>query len=115
MAGAPAGRSVVVAGWNIGGGSAREETVTAMKCAGVRLVVARSFARLFFRNCINNALPAVACEALPEMKTDDELAADLREGWLECVGQRLAIAKVPDGLLVIIAHGGLMGRPKHGA
>lgn len=108
------GRTVIVAGWSIGGGSAREESVTALKGAGVRLVVARSFARLFFRNCINNGLAAVACEILPELQTDDEVAVDLKAGWLECGGRRLSVAKLPDGLLSIISHGGLMGRLRHG-
>ena len=110
-----AGRPILAAGWNLGGGSAREESVTALRGAGVRLVVARSFARLFFRNCINGGLAAVSCEDLPELRTGDEVAADLGAGWVASGGRRLAVAPLPESLLAILRHGGLMGRLKHGA
>lgn len=103
-----AAHPVLVAGWNIGGGSAREEAVTALLGAGVRLVVARSFARLFFRNCINNGLAAIACEALPDVGTGAAIAADLAEGWVEADGVRLAVAPLPEALLSILHHGGLL-------
>ncbi|MDB5411858.1 MAG: 3-isopropylmalate dehydratase, small subunit [Rubritepida sp.] len=101
---------VLVAGWNLGGGSAREEAVTALQGAGVRLVVARSFSRLFFRNCINNGLAAVACEALPALDTGATLTADLAEGWLDCAGARFAVPALPDSLLEILRHGGLLAQ-----
>ena len=99
---------VLVAGWNIGGGSAREEAVTALLGAGVRLVVARSFARLFFRNCINNGLPAVSCETLPDIASGTTVAADLAQGWLAVDGERRAVAPLPAALLSILHHGGLL-------
>lgn len=105
-----AAHRVLVAGWNLGGGSAREEAVTALQGAGVTLVVARSFGRLFFRNCINNGLPAVACEALPALSTGDTVASDLAEGWLDAGGARLAVPPLPGMLLDILRHGGLLAR-----
>lgn len=105
-----AAHRVLAAGWNLGGGSAREEAVTALQGAGVKLVVARSFARLFFRNCINNGLPAVACEALPALATGDAVAADLAEGWLEASGTRLPVPSLPPMLLDILRQGGLLAR-----
>ncbi|WP_424139950.1 3-isopropylmalate dehydratase small subunit [Roseomonas chloroacetimidivorans] len=101
---------VLVAGWNLGTGSAREEAVTALRGAGVRLVVARSFTRLFFRNCINNGLPALACEALPALETGAAVTADLGAGWLEAAGQRLPMPPLPEALLTILAAGGLLAR-----
>jgi len=103
-----AAHPVLVAGWNIGGGSAREEAVTALLGAGVRLVVARSFARLFFRNCINNGLAAVEAEDLPDLETGALVAADLAEGWLEAGGTRLDVPPLPEALLSILRHGGLL-------
>ena len=80
----------------------------------VRLVVARSFARLFFRNCINGGLPAIECADLPALRTGDAVGADLQEGWLDCGGRRLAVPRLPESLLAILRHGGLMGQLKHG-
>ena len=56
--------SVVVAGKNMGCGSSREQAVMALREAGVRAVIAPSFARIFFRNCINVGLPALECEGV---------------------------------------------------
>lgn len=105
-----AAHRVLVAGWNLGGGSAREEAVTVLQGAGVKLIVARSFGRLFFRNCINNGLPAVACETLPALATGDAVASDLAEGWLEASGARLAVPPLPPMLLDILRQGGLLAR-----
>jgi hypothetical protein len=72
---------VVVGGWNFGCGSSREHAVTAMIGAGVRLVVARSFSRLFFRNAVNNGLAVVTSPELAAAARDgDEVQADLRTG-----------------------------------
>jgi methanogen homoaconitase large subunit len=107
-----AAHPVLVAGDNLGGGSAREEAVTALLGAGVKLVVARGFSRLFFRNCINNGLPAVACPDLPALETGATVTADLAEGWVEVEGQRLSVPPLPPELLAIIASGGLLARPR---
>ncbi len=105
-----AGHAVLVAGENLGGGSAREEAVTALLGAGVRLVVARGFSRLFFRNCINNGLPALACAGLPALDSGTPVTADLAEGWIEAGGARLAVPALPPELLGIIQGGGLLAR-----
>ena len=72
---------VIVAGWNFGCGSSREHAVTAMIGAGVRLVVAKSFSRIFFRNAVNNGLAVVMDAALAGAIADgDAVEADLRAG-----------------------------------
>src|SRR5262245_6640738 len=64
MAGKVARHPVLATGWNFGCGSSREHAVTALLGAGVRLVAGKSFARLFFRNAINNGLPVISCPEL---------------------------------------------------
>lgn len=106
-------RKTLVAGWNIGGGSAREEAATALKGAGMELVVARSFARLFFRNCINNGLAAIACPDLPDIANGMLVQADLRAGRLRCGDTWRDVPALPDSLLDILRHGGLLARLRH--
>ena len=72
---------VIVAGWNFGCGSSREHAVTAMIGAGVRLVVAKSFSRIFFRNAVNNGLAVVMDAAIAGAIADgDAIEADLGSG-----------------------------------
>ncbi|MGQ0548564.1 MAG: LeuD/DmdB family oxidoreductase small subunit [Armatimonadota bacterium] len=68
---------IIVAGVNFGCGSSREAAVLALKQAGVAAVVARSFARIFFRNAINNGFPAVIIDAVAGIRQDDRLRIDL--------------------------------------
>lgn len=68
---------IVVAGVNFGCGSSREAAVLALKQAGVAAVVARSFARIFFRNAINNGFPAVIIAEVAGIRQDDRLRIDL--------------------------------------
>ena len=69
---------IIVAGKNWGCGSSREQAVTCLKEAGVAAIIARSFARIYFRNCINEGLPIVTCDAV------DGYAAELAY-MAECV------------------------------
>jgi len=72
---------VIVAGKNFGCGSSREQAVTCLVAKGVGAVIARSFARIYYRNCINNALPAITCpEAVDALEHGDEVEVDLEEG-----------------------------------
>ncbi len=102
---------VIVGGENFGCGSSREHAPLAIKGAGVSCVIAASFARIFFRNCINVGLPALVCpEAVSQIADGDELAVDLEGGWIEDVpkGGRYRAEPFPDFLRRIIAAGGLM-------
>ena len=72
---------VIVAGDNFGCGSSREHAPLAIKAAGVSLVIANSFARIFYRNSINIGLPILECpEAVKAIKAGDKVKADLAEG-----------------------------------
>jgi len=100
--------SVVAAGWNLGCGSSREHAVTGLLGAGVRLVVAKSFARIFFRNAINNGLAVIESPALVDALAEgDELAVDLTAGEATCRSGTLQFAPLPPFLLGILRQGGL--------
>ena len=71
---------VLVGGTNFGCGSSREQAPLALKHAGVKCIIAESFARIFYRNSINIGLPVIECKGISEaVKTGDEVAVDLEE------------------------------------
>lgn len=72
---------IIVADWNFGCGSSREQAPVALKHAGVSAIVAKSFARIFYRNAINIGLPVIVADV--EAKTGDILKVDLEEGIIE--------------------------------
>jgi len=97
---------IVVAGRNFGCGSSREQAPLALKEAGVAVVVARSFARIFYRNAINIGLPLV--EADVEAKEGDAVEVDLSAGTVK-VGQRSYQGnRMPPFLMEILQDGGLV-------
>ncbi len=102
---------IIVAGKNFGCGSSREHAPISLKHAGVRCVIAKSFARIFFRNAINVGLPVVECPLILE-KTDDgdELLVNLAEGEIVNLTKnlRLQASKLPNFILEIISAGGLV-------
>jgi len=78
---------IIVAGKNWGCGSSREQAVICLKEVGVGAIVARSFARIYFRNCINEGLPIVTCDAVDTTQTGDEIAISrIRGRWYEFHG-----------------------------
>ncbi len=103
---------IVVAGRNFGCGSSREHAPLALKAAGVACVVAKSFARIFFRNAFNMGLPIVECpEAAEEVREGDELEVDLDEGLVRnlTLGRSYKARPVPAFMQELIRDGGLMG------
>jgi 3-isopropylmalate dehydratase small subunit len=75
---------VIVAGENFGCGSSREHAVIALKALGISCIIARSFARIFFRNCINLGLLPVECaEAVEGIEAGDEVHVDTGRGQIE--------------------------------
>ena len=103
--------SVIVAGWNLGCGSSREQAATALIGAGARLVIARSFSRLFFRNCINNGLPVIESETLSgALETDALVSADLASGVAETGNRTIRFEPLPPNLIEIVSAGGLLAQ-----
>jgi 3-isopropylmalate/(R)-2-methylmalate dehydratase small subunit len=106
----------MVAGANFGCGSSREQAPLVIKRAGVGAVLARSFARIFFRNAINNGLPVVECDTSGIQK-GDELEVDLESGKVTNLtrGTETGIAPLPPVMMDILREGGLVDYlTKHG-
>lgn len=102
---------ILVAGKNFGCSSSREWAVVALKAAGVRLVLADSFARIFFRNAINIGLPIAECNGISDkLNIGDEVKTDLENGVVEILttGEKLSILPMPFFLLERINKGGLI-------
>ena len=102
---------VLVAGEDFGCGSSREHAPIAIKASGISAVIARSFARIFFRNAINIGLPVlVSPEAAAEIESGDELELDLAAGTIKDLtrGTSYQAQPFPQLLQDIIAAGGLI-------
>ena len=106
---------IIVAGENFGCGSSREHAPLALKGAGISGVIAKSFARIFYRNAINIGLPILECpEAVNALREGDELEIDLAAGTIKrpSDGRTFRMQPFPDFLRRIIAAGGLMNMVK---
>lgn len=102
--------NILVAGTNFGCGSSREHAVIALLNAGVRAVVAESFARIFFRNAVNLALPVLICpDATRKIAPDDELRIDLQAGKIQNITRGTELLSEPLGehILRIVEAGGI--------
>jgi len=99
----------VVAGENFGCGSSREHAPLALKALGV-YVVAKSYARIFFRNAINIGLPVFECKDTGKIDDGDELELDLEKGLIinKTKGESYSINPIPEFLRDIIESGGLI-------
>lgn len=106
----------IVAGSNFGLGSSREHAPLVIKMAGVSAVLAKSVARIFFRNSINLGLPVLLCDT-DNINDGDNLEVDLESGTIRDItnGSQLTFAKIPDIMLRILDEGGLLPYiQKHG-
>jgi len=97
---------VIVAGNNFGCGSSREQAPVALKGAGISCVVARSFARIFFRNAINVGLPVVEAEV--KCSEGDVVEVDLARGLIRAGGLEFQGTRLPEFLQEILQDGGLV-------
>jgi 3-isopropylmalate/(R)-2-methylmalate dehydratase small subunit len=102
---------IIVAGSDFGCGSSREHAIWALRGAGVGCVVAESFARIFYRNAVNNGFPVVECKGvIGAVKDGDELEIELRAGILRNLtsGKELRFVPLPDFAFRIAEAGGLL-------
>lgn len=103
---------IIVAGENFGCGSSREQAPLALKHAGIACIVAKSFARIFFRNAINVGLPII--EADVQCSGGEMCRVDLKQGIVLCSDTAFTGTKLPGFLLEILMDGGLVAhRKKH--
>ena len=100
---------VIVAGKNFGCGSSREQAAACLRAAGVQAVIAKSFARIYFRNAINLGLAVLQCgEASDTLKTGDEIEVDFAGGRIISGGCVFQFFPLPESVLGIIEAGGLI-------
>jgi 3-isopropylmalate/(R)-2-methylmalate dehydratase small subunit len=103
----------IVADNNFGCGSSREQAPLAIKYAGIGAVIAKSFARIFYRNAINIGLPVIECDT-SQIKSGDILDIDLKKGKIKNVSRDMIITikPLPDVMIKILNDGGLIGHFK---
>ena len=99
---------IIVAGRNFGCGSSREHAPLALAGDGVNVIIARSFARIFYRNAINVGLLPLVCPEADRIADGSELRVHAREGYVESGGKRYRIEPVPAFLQEIVQAGGLV-------
>ncbi len=101
---------IVVGGENFGIGSSREGAAEVLLMHGVPVVLAKSFARIFYRNALNLGLPALVCAEAGKIRSGEEISVDAEAGIVEnlTTGERLACEPIPPHLLTMIADGGLL-------
>jgi 3-isopropylmalate/(R)-2-methylmalate dehydratase small subunit len=100
---------ILVAGHNFGAGSSREQAPIALKAAGISVVVARSFARIFYRNAINIGLPVVEASD-HAIESGQMVEVDLKNGTVtnQATGQRYRATQMPQVMIDILQVGGLV-------
>ncbi len=109
---------ILVAGENFGCGSSREHAPIAIKESGISCVIAKSFARIFYRNAINIGLPIIECrEAVDAISEGDTLSIDVDAGKIEDLSrhQSFDTKPFPEFIQTIIENGGLVAAIKNGA
>jgi 3-isopropylmalate/(R)-2-methylmalate dehydratase small subunit len=103
------GDTILFAGENFGTGSSRENVPIAMRAAGIRCVVAKSFARIFHRNCLNLGLPAMASpEAAAAAQRGASVRIETDTGAIEVDGQAFTARPLPPFVLELLQAGGLV-------
>ncbi len=104
-------RKIIVAGRNFGYGSSREQAPLALKYAGIKIVLAESFSRIFFRNAINVGLPVMEVPRISDIVEDGEyIEADVKAGIVRipAKNRELVGTKIPEFLMGILESGGLV-------
>lgn len=104
------GCAVLVAGENFGAGSAREQAPNALKGAGFCVVIAKSIARIFYRNAINVGLPVIRCpEVVDAIEEGDEIAVNLNSGTIQTkANSGFAFSPFPEPVRQILKAGGMI-------
>ncbi len=106
---------IMVAGWNFGCGSSREHAPLVIKTCGTGCVIAKSFARIFYRNAINIGLPILECEtAAEEIQADNQVSVDFDTGIITDIttGKTYQAEPFPEFIQNIIQKGGLLASLK---
>ncbi|VVB93909.1 Isopropylmalate/citramalate isomerase small subunit [uncultured archaeon] len=102
---------IIVAGFNFGCGSSREHAPLALRGAKVKCIIAKSFARIFFRNAINIGLPLLECADTDKIEEGDHIEVDFESGVISNTtkGETYQATPLPDFVRSIVDAGGLIG------
>ena len=103
---------IIVAGSNFGCGSSREQAAEVIATSGIRCIIAKSFARIFFRNAINNGVLLIECPALPDQVTEGDTVKVVINAYISHKGKKYPIPKMPENLYRLIMDGGLVASVK---
>lgn len=104
---------ILVAGSNFGCGSSREQAATVLSHNGVRCIIAKSFARIFFRNAFNSGIILLTCDGVQDVvKGGDIVTVDLEQHKVSANGKEFPVGAIPQNLFDIVAHGGLIADTK---
>ena len=99
----------VVGGSNFGCGSSREQAPSVLKALGVKAVIAKSFARIFYRNSIKIGMPVIVCKELYDaVENGDDIELDLLAGTIQAGDKTFACTKLPEKMQEILNQGGLI-------
>ena len=100
---------IIVGGTNWGCGSSREQAVVCLSEAKLGAIIAKSFARIYYRNCLNNALPAIVCpQAVDAIQNGEQIAIDLEGGIITCQAGKFSFPPLPEAVMEIFNAGGLI-------
>ena len=100
---------IIVGGSNWGCGSSREQAVVCLSEANLGAIIAKSFARIYYRNCLNNALPAIVCpEAVDAIENGETVEVDLASGEIRCAAGTYNFPPLPEAVMEIFKAGGLI-------
>jgi 3-isopropylmalate/(R)-2-methylmalate dehydratase small subunit len=100
---------IIVAGRNWGVGSSREQAVTALRYAGVNMIIAESFGGLYFRNCVNQGVHPIVCLGLAvQLRTGDVIEIDYDQQCILAAGREHLIPPLPESVRAILDAGGLL-------
>ncbi len=105
---------IIVAGENFGCGSSREHAPIALKAAGIHAIIAKSFARIFYRNAFNMGLPILELKETDEIDEDDAIKIDMQKGEItnETKNKTYKFTPIPPFMQELIASGGLINYAK---
>lgn len=101
---------IIVASSNFGCGSSREQAPAVLKYRGVSAIIAKDFARIFFRNCINNGIPVIECQHTDRIDNLDEIEIDIDKGSIKNLSKKEAytIKPFPKYIQDVLAAGGIV-------
>ena len=99
---------IIVAGSNFGCGSSREHAPIALAALGIPLVIAKSFARIFYRNAFNKGLTLLEADLVDIVEQGEEIEADLASGVIRCRKAEVQAKPIPPFMMELIGEGGLI-------